>query len=1110
MNYLISRTIYVLKKRQFSRVRLVLLILFISPSLLGQISISIQKQTLRQALKAIERSGNYQFFYNEDLFSLDKVVSLSVKDAPIEDVLDKLLSGTDITYKKEKENLIVLTLKATSVTQKQENRTVKGTVVDAAGEPVIGANVVEKGTTNGTVTDLDGNFTLNVSAGSTLSISYIGYTEQFVSVGNLSTFNIKLMEDTQKLEEIIVVGYGAQKKVNLTGSVASISSQELVQRPITSVASGIQGIVPGLTITSGQGRPGSSDNTSIRVRGTGTLNNSDPYILIDGIESGSMNQIDPNDIESISVLKDAASAAIYGSKAANGVILITTKRGVSGRPVVSYNATFGWQTATGFIERMNSADAATYYNKALESSGKAPRFTEEDIKLFRDGSDPYGHPDTDWNDLGFAGNGFMHQHNINLSGGSENIKYMASVGYLNQNGIMKHSNREQFNMRTNLDAKLSDHINVRANMSFIHNDYADPTNSYVGGGSDQIIRQLNRIAPWIPYKNEDGTYGTIGDGNPVAWLDLDQTLNRNNQNFSGILAVDYNIMKGLKFTAQGAYVSDVQDRKEFVKDIQYNTIKYHGPNSLDERTYLWDRTSLDLLVNYDKSFGNHNLKAMAGYRIEKYNYKYTKAYRQSFPNNDMTDINAGTQSTQTNEGYSRELAMMSYFGRINYDYAGKYLFEANFRADASSRFSPDNRWGYFPSLSAGWRLSEEGFMEGASDWMQSLKVRASWGQLGNQEALDDYYPWLITYAIGSSSGGNYPFDGNVNTGIMQKAQKLSTISWEKSSNWGIGFDLSVLSCLDFTVDYYNRKTTGIIMDVPVPGSFGLDPYKDNVGAMRNSGFEVTAAFRKQWNDWKFSATGNMAVNKNEILNLGGVNEMLDKNNNYFINRVGSAYKSFYGYVADGLFRSQEEADAYTEKYGNPFGNAFKAGDIKYKDVNGDGKLTSSDRDVSGSEQPNVTFGLNLSASWKNFDLSVFMQGACGVSRYFNNEVFGEFTGDSSHPSTAWFDAWSPENPNGTFPRVAESDRTSSRPSNYSTFWIFKTNYLRVKNIQFGYNLPDNWLKGIGVSRAKIYYSGENLFKFDNLPVNIDPEAPSGRGSHYPQVCTNSIGINITF
>ncbi len=1111
MNYLIRRAIHALKKRQLSWIKFVLFIILISPSLIAQVSINIQNQTLRQALKSIERSGNYQFFYNEDLSSLDKIVSITTNDASIETVLNELLADTDITYRKDKENLIVLTLKATSTPQQKDTRAISGTIVDNFGDPVIGANVVEKGTTNGTITNIDGEFSLNVSAGATLSVTYIGYVEQTIVVGNQSSFTIKLLEDTQTLEEIVIVGYGAQKKINLTGSVASISNQELAQRPITSVTSGIQGLVPGLTITSSQGRPGGDTNSSIRVRGTGTLNNAAPYILIDGIESGSMDQIDPNDIESISVLKDAASAAIYGSKAANGVILITTKRGATGRSVVSYNGTMGWQSATGFIERMNSGDAATYYNKALEASGKAPRFTEDDIRKFRDGSSPYTHPDTDWNDLGFAGNGFMHQHNVNLTGGTDNVRYMASVGYLNQNGIMVHSNREQFNMRTNLDVKLSERLNVRTNMSFIHNDYQDPTNSYVGGGSDQIIRQLNRIAPWIPYKNEDGTYGTIGDGNPVAWLDLDQTLNRNNQNFSGILAVDYNILKELKLTAQGAYVSNIQDRKEFVKDIQYNATKYHGPNSLDERTYLWNRASLDLLLNYEKSFGNHNLKGMLGYRVEKYNYKYTKAYRQSFPNNDLTDINAGTQSTQTNEGYSRELAMMSYFGRINYDYAGKYLFEANFRADASSRFSPDNRWGYFPSVSAGWRISEEEFMKGTRDWLTSLKLRGSWGELGNQDALDEYYPWLITYAIGSrSGGGNYPFDGNVNTGIMQKAQKLSTISWEKSTNWGIGVDFNLFSCFDFTVDYYNRETTGIIMDVPVPGSFGLDPYKDNVGAMRNSGFEITASYRKKWNDWQFSATGNMAINKNEILNLGGVNEMLDKDNSYFMNRVGSSFKSFYGYEADGLFKSQEEADAFTATYGNPFGNPFKAGDIRYKDVNKDGKLTSADRDVFGSEEPDVTFGLNLSGSWKNFDLSVLMQGAFGVSRYFNSEVFGEFTGDSSHPSTVWFDAWSPENPNGKFPRIAESDRTNSKPSTYSTFWFFKTNYMRIKNIQFGYNLPDTWLKGVGISRAKIYYSGENLFKFDSLPVDIDPEAPSGRGSHYPQVSTHSIGINVTF
>lgn len=600
------------KKRQIRAAALFLLGSFIlAPALYAQLSLTVHNQSIRQALKQIGQTSEYKFFYNNDLSELDRRTSVSVENRSIDEVMALLLAGTELTYKKEENNLIVLTLK-TGKSATQQNKKVTGTVTDSAGEPVIGANVIEKGTANGTVTDLDGQFVLEVAAGATLSISYLGYEEQQIAVGKQTSLRVKLTETAQKLDEVVVVGYGSQKKVNLTGSVASVSDKELTQRPITSVAAGIQGIVPGLTVTASQGRPGSKDNTSIRIRGTGTLNNSDPYILIDGIESGSMNQLDPNDIESISVLKDAASAAIYGSKAANGVILITTKRGATGRPVLSYNATFGWQTATGFINRMNSADAAAYYNKALEASGKAPRFTEEDIRLFRDGSDPYGHPDTDWNELGFSGNGFMHQHNANLSGGSEHVKYMISLGYLSQNGIMEHSDRRQFNMRTNLDTRLSEQVSVRANMAYIHNNYSDPTNSYVGGGSDQIIRQLNRIAPWIPYKNEDGTYGTIGDGNPVAWIDLDQQLTRKNQNFSGILAVDWQALKELKFTAQGAYVSDIQDYKEFVKDIQYNSIKYHGPNSLDERTYLWNRTSLDLLANYSGTFGRHNLRGMAG------------------------------------------------------------------------------------------------------------------------------------------------------------------------------------------------------------------------------------------------------------------------------------------------------------------------------------------------------------------------------------------------------------------------------------------------------------------------------------------------------------------
>lgn len=1077
------------------------------------VKISITKPTIGKIIDMLNDQTGYEFSYDAGLLS-EKLsdISVDMKNKNIEEVLSSIFGNANVSFKvinnrvflkKEKTENTVKTESVNSV--QQQGKTITGTVVDNAGDAIIGATIIVQGdASHGTVTDIDGKFTLsNVPNNAIIEVSYVGMKPQTIETAGRNRVSVVMEEDLEMLEELVVVGYGVQKRVNLTGSVSEVSKDKLSERPITSVASALQGIVPGLTITSGQGRPGDSGNTSMRVRGQGTLNNSNPYILIDGIESGTIDQIDPHDIESISILKDAASAAIYGSKASNGVILITTKRGVSGKPKISYSATLGKNTPTGFIERMSSADYAHYYNIALQASGKAPRFSEAEISKFRDGSDPYQYPNTDWNKLGFAGNGIMHQHNVSLTGGNDITKFMASVGYINQNGNLQHSNREQISMRSNLDSKISDNLKLRFNLAYIKNDLRDPTNSYVGGGSDQILRQINLIAPWIPYKNQDGSYGTVGDGNPIAWLDLDQTLDRNNQNISTIIGLDYDITKGLILTAQGSYVSDIQDRKEFVKDIQYNASKYHGPNSLDERVSLWNRTSIDLLLNYTKSISDHNFSGLLGYRLEDYNYKYTRAFRQGFPNNELSDLNAGTKATQSNEGYSRQLSMMSYFGRVNYDYAGKYLFEANLRSDASSRFSPDNRWGYFPSVSAGWRISEENFMENYSNWLYSLKLRGSYGLLGNQEALNDYYPWLASYSIGT----NYPFDKNVETGITQTTQKLEQISWEKSTNWGIGVDANILGIFDFSVEYYDRETTGIIMDVPVPGSFGLNPYKDNVGALRNSGIEINASFQKRFGDWTINSSGNISRNKNEILNLGGVNEMID---GHTINRVGYAYKSFYGYVADELFKSQEEADSYTEKFGNPFGKPFKAGDIRYKDMNNDGSLTSADRAVLDSELPNYIFGLNIGVSWKNFDLSAFMQGALGVSRYFNAEVFGGFEGDSSHPASIWLDAWSPENPNGKMPRITERSITSSSPSTPSSFWMQKANYVRLKNIQFGYSIPKSILNSIGISNAKIFYSGENIIKFDNLLVNIDPESPSGRGSHYPQIRTNSIGVNITF
>lgn len=1067
-----------------------------------EINISSNWMTIGEVLEQIKHQTDFEFFYNNAHVDLNRKVNVSKAEKDLFSLLDSAFEGTNVNYKVVDKS-IILTTKNTTVSNAQDDKIeVKGRVLDVNGSPIIGATIFEKGTTNGTVTDMDGNFVVSVGKKSVLEISYIGFITQKVHPISGKQLIVTLKEDTELLDEVVVVGYGSQSKVNLTGSVATVSTKELEARPLTSVTAGIQGMVPGVTITSGSGRPG-QDGGSIRVRGQGTLNNSNPFILVDGIEVETMDDIDPNDIASISVLKDAASAAIYGSKASNGVILITTKRGESGRPVLSYNTSFGWQKATGFVERMNSYDAARCYNLALKNSGKAPRFTEEELQKFKDGSDPYRYPNTDWNDLGYQGSGFMHKHNVSVNGGTDAVKYMVSLGYLGQEGIMEHSDRHQFNMRTNVDVKLSDYFGLRTSMSYINNAYSDPTNSYVGNGSDQIIRQLNRIAPWIVYKDEEGNYGTIGDGNPIAWLDLGQTVDTKNQNTNSIVAVDFTPIKDLKLTAQGSYTSNVNERSEFIKDIQYNPSKYDGPNNLNERTIIWNRYAFDGLANYSKSFKKHNIKAMLGYHLEKYSIKISEASRKEFPSNEMTDMDAGKQSTWTNGGHTRDLAMMSYFGRVNYDYAGKYLFEANFRADASSRFSPDNRWGYFPSFSVGWRISEENFMEGTRHWLQSMKLRGSWGQLGNQDALNDFYPWLVTYSIGK----NYPFDGVVNTGITPTNHKLSTISWEKSTTWGVGLDFSILNAIDVTFDYYNRKTSGIIMDVPVPGSFGLGAYKDNVGKMRNSGFELSVGYHKSVNDWNFKVNGNIAYNKNEILDLGGVNELRDE---YYINQIGHAYKSFYVYKADGLFQSQEEADAFTEKYGNPFGRKFKAGDIKYVDTNNDGKLTSADRVVEDAELPKFTYGLNLSASWKNVDLSMFMQGAFGVARYFNHEVYGIFSGDSSHPSTAWLDAWSPENPGGKFPYIAEDQSSPSMPSNYSTFWMCKTNYLRFKNIQLGYTFPSSWIKKLGLTKARVYYSGENLFKIDNLPVNIDPEASSGRGSHYPQTSTHSLGLSLTF
>ncbi len=1010
-------------------------------------------------------------------------------------------------------------MKGVGSVQQNVSQNCNGVIVDDTGEPVIGASVTVKGTHNGAVTGVDGRFALsNVPANATLIITYVGFNTQEVTWKG-SALKIKLTENQQSINEVVVVGYGTQKKANLSGSVSQITGKSLSDRPINNVTSGLQGLMPGITVTGTNGAPG-MDGGDIRVRGVGTLNNASPYILVDGIETSNINSLDPQDIENISVLKDAASAAIYGSKASNGVILITTRRGSSGKPRVSYSSYYGISNATKLMDRMNSADAATYYNLALKRAGKTPAFTDEDIQKFRDGSDPYGHPNTDWYDLAYK-TGFQHRQSVNVTGGNEFAKYMASAGYLKQSSILPNAGREQFNARTNLDMNLSKSITAHINLSYIHNNYSDASSAYYGGSSDQIVRLLNRIAPWVVNKYEDGSYGTISDGNPMAWLDSGMKVKRNNQNFSGLLGLDWQIYSDLKLTVQGAYVDNSQRYEYFQKFIQYNSNKASEPNKLSIGNYEWHRTNFDAFLNYAKSLADHHFKGMAGWHTERFKYNEDWTNRKKFPNNDLTDMDAGDASTQTNSGYTRELTMVSWFGRLNYDWNDRYLFEANIRGDASSRFAKGHRWGYFPSFSAAWRISEEPFMAGMKGWLDNLKLRASWGRLGNQNALSDgnqnalsdYYPWMNTYNLGA----NYPFDGVLNAGYYQSSYHLSTISWEKSTSYGVGLDFGLFRDLTGSIDVYSRKTTGIIMSVATPAEFALGAYKDNIGAMRNTGVEVSLAYNHRFGkDFGLNISGNFAYNKNKILDLG-LDAQGDPveyiSNGNMRQAVGHQYNTFYMYHWTGkYFNSQEEADAFTKKYGNPFGKKFMAGDLIYADTNDDGTLDGNDRIYeSTSDMPKFTYSFNIGATWKNFDLSTVWQGVAGVRHVYNREVLGEFVGDSGHPSTYWKKAWTEDNHDAKMPRVFE---TGTSPSDMmvamSDFWLWNTSYLRLKTLQFGYSLPKTLLNHIGLERVRVYYSGENLLTIDALGFNTDPETTSERGSSYPLIRSHSIGLNIVF
>ncbi|WP_247235351.1 TonB-dependent receptor [Telluribacter sp. SYSU D00476] len=966
---------------------------------------------------------------------------------------------------------------------------VKGKVLDGKGAPLPGVNIVIQGSTVGTQTDAEGNFTINsTNPNDILVVSFIGFKSQNVPVQNKSDLVITLQEDVSNLNEVVVVGYGTQMKVNLTGAVATLDAKQLADRPVTNMSSALQGTLPGVTVVQRSGQPG-RDNGIIRVRGVGTMNNASPMVVVDGLIS-SMENLNPNDIESISVLKDASAGAIYGSRAANGVILVTTKRGKTGKPVVSYNAYVGVQKPTNLPDYLGSYEYGKLLNEGLVNEGQQPRFTEAELEKFRNGSDPINYPNTDWLGLLYRGSGLQQSHNLSVSGGSEASRYLLSFGYLNQKGLIQNTDNQRYNVRLNLDTKITDRLTVGVTSSFIRQGISEPSAISSGQGLNFSIVYANRIPPTVANKYADGTWTRYLDGNPNAWIENGGSITDQISNAMGNAFAELTIAKGLKLRGSAGIDYNFIDNKVHLKDLTYGDGSYQGPNSIRVNNRRNSRTTLQAFLTYEKSIGSHNLNILAGTSREAFMYNETGAFRRNLPSNDLTDINAGATEGMTSAGFSYESKLGSYFGRVNYDYLGKYLLEASVRYDGSSKFAADKRWGVFPSFSAGWRISEEAFLKNIRA-ISDLKLRGSYGSVGNNDISD--YLYIPTVALGV----NYPFGGAINAGAAQQIAANSNLQWEKSTTFDIGADLALFNNrLTLTADYYNRYTDNILVAVPVSSIYGLPAPTVNAGAMRNKGIELVLGHANRIGDFSYNISFNMGMNRNNVERYANPAKTRR------IQAEGYPWNSFFGYEAIGFYQTDEQVQTLPKVLGAP----VQKGDLIFKDQNNDGKINGDDRIDLGSDIPKTTYGMNLNARYKNFDIAVLGQGAADVKQYLQDQVQFAFV-NGYKAQTKHLDRWTPETPNARFPRTHVSQWHNYAISSFS---VVNANYLRLKSLQFGYSIPQKALTPLKISSLRVYVSGQNLLTFTKLDSGFDPESAENAQFGYPNVKIYTAGLNINF
>ena len=1004
-----------------------------------------------------------------------------------------------------------------SFAQTKSNVLVQGKIVDADNTEIVGAVVKIKDRSVGTVTDAKGHFSINVGVGEVLEFSYLGYRPKSLKITNAQrNLVIKLEEDAVLLDNVVVIGYGTNSKEKLTGSVATVGTADFKNRPIPDVSIALQGKVPGMQVTQLSGQPG-DDGSSINIRGIGTLNDSSPLIIIDGFES-SFDKVDPKDIESISVLKDVASAAIYGNKAANGVILITTKKGKSGKLSVEYNGYFAIQNVTRFPDLLGSVDFMELYNEARMNSGLQPAYSEEWIDHFRKGDNPGVYPDRNWADFYFKP-APQHNHYLKVNGGTEQLTYTFSVGYLDQDGILDGTSYQKYSFRSNVTSSLFDNkLKIGTNLSGYKGLRTDLVN-----GTEGTLSHIIQMQPMVTAKMEG--YGWTSWFYDDAVKEAGGSKDFDKTNFNGNFNLQWQITPQLKL--EGAVNYDINH--EFIRTYapnatlyavetgsngeqtigKINTVESWIKESAQQQSSLSSYATLNYWFNIHE---DHHLKFLAGAQQSEWKDKFYWTERKRLTA-DLPTLEVGDPTTQKNGGWESEVKSLSLFGRFNYDYKNKYLFEANIRYDGSSKFATGHKWGTFPSFSTGWRISEENFMKDHIRWIDELKLRASWGQLGNEKIWSSYAGTDIL-SVGSA---NYVWNNQMYTGSALAYVANKDLSWETTTQWNLGLDLTLFKSLNFSGDFYIKETSDILMQLPVSSTFGFteDPWQ-NAGKVRNIGAEFSVSYSKMiTRALELNGGFNLSFNKNEILDLKGLSPILDDSKGILL-QEGKPINTLYGYEVEGIYQSDKEIHNHLVTF-DRFGNVVNSysgliaapGDIRFKDQNGDGIIDKdNDRVALGNPSPDFMYSFNLGAKYKGFDFTAFFQGVAGGRGWSMGELVSPFF--NGYNSAGWMiKRWTPDAPNNTYQRVYIDNQRATIKSEY---YVEDMSYLRLKNVELGYTFPVVWMNKIGMTGARVFVSGQNLLTITAYK-GFDPERAGVKSSNiydYPLVKTFTFGINLTF